>query len=207
MFASKEEEWFNEYVQELVAEGYIEYFTYQPDSIELAPEASVHARTATKSGRVDESIVLAKKVSYTPDWKIYWSNKAFGMFFWEQDGVYPKHFYPYRKANHDAFIPFYAENNVSVIDVKGEFIGRSNTSAITFPILQKWLLSKGIYVQKVVVSLGEKGLFNRTFTPVKIIHDEVYKNDYKKNGNIVAKAGESKLKYKPIILEQYVNRK
>ena len=50
-------------------------------------------------------------------------------------------------------------------------------------------------------------MFNRTFTPVKIIHDEVYKNDYKKNGNIVAKAGESKLKYKPIILEQYVNRK
>ena len=60
-------------------------------------------------------------------------------------------------------------------------------------------MSKGVFVQKVVVSLCEKSIFYRTFTPRTVVSGEVYKKDYKDK-----KAGESKLKYKPVLIEHFV---
>lgn len=67
-----------------------------------------------------------------------------------------------------------------------------------FPIIQKWLMSKGTFVQKVVVTLDEKGIFSRSFTPRSVIANEVYKKNCK-----FGKEGDSKLKYEPKLIEQW----
>lgn len=197
---SREEEMFFEYLTELKDAGYITEIIYQPESFELSPERCVGASVTKRNDEVDKSIVLAKKHLYTADFDVTWDESAHGLFYWQEGGVYPNNFYPYRKSSHDSFIPFFAQQGSSLIDVKGEFIGRNNTSAITFPINQKWLLSQGVYVQKVVVSLTEKGIFARTFTPQSVVKSEVYKVGDKK--------GSGKLKYNYISLKEYVcNRK
>lgn len=199
IFDSKEEEWFFWYLEELKELGYVD-FKYHPCTFELAPDCAVRASESKRNKKVDKYIKLTKKVSYTPDFKVYWSDKAKGVFTWEILGEYDNNFYPYRKSYHDNFIPFFADNNISYIDVKGEFVGRNNSSGVTFSIKQAWTLNRyGIFVQKVVVGLSEKGIFYRTFTPDKVIKEKVYKTNSKN-----WKVGDSMLKYTPVTLKEFI---
>ena len=120
--------------------------------------------------------------------------------------MYNKGVYPYSKANKDNFVPFKAANSdepYSYIDVKGESVGRNNSSAITFPINQKYVMQQfDVFIQKITVSLSEKGIFAKTFTPRQVIIDEVYKVNCK-----TGKIGESKIKYQPVLLEQFLKLK
>jgi hypothetical protein len=54
--------------------------------------------------------------------------------------------------------------------------------------------------------LTPKGLFNRSFTPRTVITDEVYKRDYKR-GDVNKKAGDSKLRFEPRLLQHWVKLK
>lgn len=202
-FDSKEEAQMSLYISELLEKGFLVGATYHPESFELSPVASIEARTGTISSEVVETINLAKKHVYSCDWKLYWADKADGVFFWSRKGLYKKNFFPYRKSHANNFVPFFADNNISYIDIKGGYVGKSNSSGVTFSINQKWTLQKyGIFVQKIVVSNDEKGLFARTFTPRIVVSSEVYKKDTKDH-----KIGESKLKYIPLLLEQWIRQK
>jgi hypothetical protein len=215
-YASKEELMFSHYVKELIDAGYLNGAKYQPPSFELSPETSFLAAVTKKNKEEDKSIKVLNEHSYQADWRLFWNIKSEGTFYWQNGGSYQNNFFPYRKSSHDAFVPFYAslekidgiEQIVSTMDIKGAFVGRNNTSGITFPLNQKWTMKQhGVFVQKVVISLDVKGLFYRTFTPRQVIVDEVYKKDYVRNNRVYAKAGDSKLKYKPILLEQFIKNK
>ncbi len=66
---------------------------------------------------------------------------------------------------------------VSIIDVKGIFNGRNNTSAITFPLNQKWVFQKtGDIVQKVIPIK----LFEDTFFPKRYLLDDEGKKPRRK---------------------------
>ena len=198
---SREEQLFLYYIEELKEHGYIAEAVYHPQSYELAPETYVQAFTATKKGNGYKDIPLLKKHVYTADWSILWNPIAKGIFYWEKGGVYKEGFFPYSSRKHDNYIPFYGMK--SVVDIKGGFVGRNNTSGITFPLNQKWVMRQyGDLVQKVVVSLDSKGLFYKTFTPRVVIENEVYQT----NGKTWTK-GESKLKYEPITLDEYIGKK
>ena len=86
---------------------------------------------------------------------------------------------------------------VTWVDVKGTFSGAHGLAK--FSIIQKWLLTNGTFIQKVVVSLDEKSIFAKTFTPRTIVSQEVYKKDCR-----YGKEGDSKLKYEPRLLEHYL---
>lgn len=207
-YASKEELMFSYYVKELIDAGYLNGAEYQPPSFELSPETLFLAAVTKKNKEEDKSIKVLNEHSYRADWRLFWNVRAEGVFYWQNGGSYPNNFFPYRKSSHDAFIPFYAKKQTSVIDIKGGFVGRNNTSGLTFPLNQKWTMKQhGVFVQKVVISLDVKGLFYRTFTPRQVIIDEVYKKDYVRNNRVYAKAGDSKLKYKPILLEHFIKNK
>ena len=54
---------------------------------------------------------------------------------------------------------------IIILDVKGTFIGKNNNSAITFPVIQKWLCDKqDIYVNKLV----PKYFFKHTWCPKEV---------------------------------------
>ena len=60
----------------------------------------------------------------------------------------------------------FIQNNAWMIDVKGTFVGRGNSSGITFPLNQKWMYSAhGILVEKVIPIK----LFEKTFTPKRYL--------------------------------------
>jgi hypothetical protein len=84
------------------------------------------------------------------------------------------------------------------IDIKGEFAGRTNTTQYTFPLKQKWLYQDyKIYTNKIIPNK----LFAKTFTPKKVVELEIFKRDNVKKG---IKAGDSKLKFKPTKIEDWL---
>ena len=206
-YASTEEVMFSSYVAELLERGWLVDAIYQPRPFLLAPDTHVYAREHTKKGTKESKVKLLNKHIFTADWELTWSEKADGVFTWNTQGTYKHGFYPYRKGYADNFIPFYEVGGVSYIDVKGEVVGRNNSSAITFPLNQKWVMASGYYVQKVIVSLKDKSVFARTFTPRRVVVDEVYKKDYKRNGKILAREGDSKIKYEIVLIEHFEKKK
>jgi len=198
-YDSREEILFSYYVTELLEHGWLEHAEYQPASFVLSEDHLVHAYEQKKDKNVPVNVKLARGHKYTADWKLAWSKKADGVFFWHTGGVYKSGFYPYRKARAGNHVPFYATSRQTYVDIKGGFIGRNNTSAITFPINQKMLLTEGVFVQKVVVSLDQKSIFHKTFTPRRVVYEEIYKVDGKHG-----KKGHTKLKYEPKLLEQWL---
>lgn len=207
-YASNEEKFFHLYVTELLDGGWLKSATYQPDSFVLTEAVLASMMIEKKNCSDIKDIKLMNGHSYTADWKLVWNKKADGVFYWLGMGVYKQGAYPFSKPRADYFVPFKAEvdehgNAFSIIDVKGEATGRNNSSAITFPLNQKMLYDKeGLFVQKVVVSLSDKGLFARTFTPIDVITQEVYKRDCK-----FGKKGETKLKYQPRLLQHWIKLK
>lgn len=204
-YASVEEKRFSYYVNELLDGGWLLNATYQPSSFLLTEDVKVHAFVHKKNSNEMVYVKLLNGSEYTCDWELLWSPKADGVFTWREGGVYNKGFFPYSKKYPNCFIPFYSVGGVSYIDVKGNFAAQGNSSAITFPVKQKMLMQKGIFVQKVVLSLDDKSLFANTFTPRDVIRDEVYSKDYKKGG-VVHEAGTSKLKFTPVLIEDFVKR-
>ena len=197
-YDSKEERYFSYYVDELLEAGYLVSAEYHPTPFELCSETTVLARTTKRNKSVDKSIKLTGKHVYTADWRLIWNMNADVKMYWcefdEKSEFYSVEVF------HE--LPDGRVRALSHVDVKGGFKGKNNNSAITFPINQKWVMDKfGIFVQKIIVSTDKKSIFAKTFTPKKVVEEEVYKKDNIKRG---IKAGDSKLKYKPISLEQYV---
>lgn len=203
-FDSKEEAMFYSYVKELVYNKWAKSFYYQPESFTLSEDVFVHAYEETAKDTKMVKVKLTRGNVYTADFKIVWDKKAKGVFCWLEGGVYKKGFFPYSKQRKDNFIPFFArfedEELVTYVDVKGSFSNAHGLS--TFSNQQKWLMSKGTFVQKIVITLDDKGLFSKTFTPRTVVANEVYQRDCK-----YGKEGESKLKYEPKLIEQWTKLK
>jgi hypothetical protein len=201
-FDSREEALFSSYLSELKNAGFIKAIEYQPKSFVLTEDLFVHAFEQKRDYNKPTNIKLARGAEYTADFKIEWNKSAHSTFYWLQGNDYPTGFYPYRKAKASAHIPFFArldDDSVPVtwVDVKGTF---SNAHGLAkFSIIQKWLETKETFIQKVVVSLDEKSIFAKTFTPRVIVANEVYQKDCKHG-----KKGESKLKFEPRLLEHYL---
>lgn len=89
---------------------------------------------------------LLHKQAYTPDFFISFTDK-------------------FNQFSHGLHL----QNNSCYVDVKGTYTkGFANSSAYTFPILQKWLYDKyNIFVNKIVVrdNNTKKGFFSKTFVP------------------------------------------
>ncbi len=151
---SQEELYFIWWLEELQSAGFIESFYRIEEPIVIFEKTSFDFIVGNK----ELSKPILRKINYTPDFYIQWADKAEGIFLAVVNGSYTKE--QFKRC------VFYCESNkVSIVDVKGTFSGRL-ISAITFPIIQKILFHKNIFVQK-VVPLGDKGLFANTFTPAK----------------------------------------
>ena len=208
-FASKEERLFSYYISELILGGWVKEAIYQPMSFVLSEDKTVDVFIKKKNHNDHKAIKLLNKHHYKPDWKIIWGKKAEGIFYWISGGIYNQGVFPYSKTRRDCFVPFKAsifEGEVfSYVDIKGETVGRNNSSGITFPLNAKWMLQQhDLFVQKIVVSLTEKGLFYRTFFPRRTVIEEVYKRDYTRNGELIGKKGDSKIKVDIILMEKFI---
>jgi hypothetical protein len=207
-FDSKEELWFSYYLSELKQHGYIDNYKHHPKTFVLSDAVYVNVFVKMKTFNKPKKVKLLNESKYTPDFEINWNKKAKDVFYWTDGGVYDKGTYPYSKPNKDNFIPFNAQydnlgNPFTLVDVKGAVAGRNNNSAISFPINQKFLMkTTQLFVQKVVVSLCEKGLFYRSFFPRTVVADEKYKRNCTHG-----KEGDSKIKVDVRLIEKWLKIK
>lgn len=93
---------------------------------------------------------------------------------------------------------FYYTNDICYIDTKSEFTApNKRMSNDKLPLVQKALWNlKEIYINKTIPFQ----LFEKTFTPQKVISEYVYKKDYRDKP-----AGSSRLKFKPRTIKEYLD--
>lgn len=207
-FDSKEEMWFSYYLSELKERGFIKDFIHQPYTFTMTEPYMSNMFVEKRNHNEQKDVKLLNESTYTPDFEITWDKKANGLLYWVQGGVYKRGAYPYSKPRRDYFVPFVANTNglgqtLSYVDVKGTF-GASDRS---FSLTQKFMASQGTFVQKIVISLCEKGLFYKTFFPRFVVASEVYKKDYKRKGKLIAKEGDSKIKVDIRLIEKWLKLK
>lgn len=154
---SEEELFFCHWVDELIQRGYVEEFYRVQEPIIIFEKVNFDFFVTEKSKIKQISKFILHPLTYTPDFYIRWAEKADGIFYATINGTYTKE--AFNKCE------FYCrDDRVSIVDVKGGWSGAKLISSVTFPVLQKILFFKDIYIQK-VVPLTPKGLFSKTFTP------------------------------------------
>lgn len=196
------ETYFEWYINELKEAGYIKLVKREPFSI-LVSDAVERKRYdfSVKTPRI-ENYKLFQQNTYLCDWIIIWEKHAHEIFYNLLDDN------PLR-----IYCPFYAivdkeGEHISFVDVKpasGAMIFGNNTSAYTFPILQKIIYTVyGIYVNKAIpiplmgkgiVKSGNKtALFLTTFIPKRYLLTD---------GGMQGR----EIKYKKQSLKEYVDYK
>jgi len=196
-FDSKEEMHIWWYLMELYEYGFIDFVQYHPEPFLLSekqfiPEYKMIQKTKRKEVWSHVAAVFINQHVYTADFKIVWTSIG-------------ADFFVNRYDEEDKKKPFWGkiinDEIVSYIDVKGSFSGPNNSSAITFPLNQKWVFDKhGVYVQKVIPVYGQrkgvrtlyKGLFVDTFTPERYLYCD--EKDNRARG----------IKYEPIKAGDYI---
>lgn len=171
IFDSQEEKDFDAYLRELKDAGFIEHYVYHPETVMLFDKFSVKFKDI--KGIIKEEHLL-HDIKYTYDFAILWYEKGKHLFYKsinDLNTVYDK-----KKLPFYAFYEPLDDTNWSYIDVKGDFAGPHNNSAITFPLLQKMMLHiKDKYVQKII----PKKLFEKTFVPKELWYTEKTKKERK----------------------------
>lgn len=178
-YDSDEEMYFRWYLDELVSAEIVLRYAYQPASILLTKKVNglsmVNKPTKKDPDRLVEkrSLFLNPHV-YTPDYIVVWSPLAVKYGLVSALGVEMQDSLQVDLSDKEA--PFRANKYgssclYSVIDIKGAFARATNSTAITFPLNQKWVFDKyGLYVQKIIPN-DTKGncLFAKTFTPKRFL--------------------------------------
>lgn len=163
-YLNDEEKYFSDYLFELQEAGFIYDIVYQPKAKILFEGLTVNRNKekVLKKGTiiVQEDFILLQPHKYTPDFLFKWTPKGIPLVNTIGNFVKGKPFI----AN-TGITGVNSDMLLSVIDTKGTFANSKNSSALTFPLNQKWIFQQyGIYVQKIVVG-NSKGIFKDTFCP------------------------------------------
>lgn len=182
---NKEEGYFYDWLLELKSRGYIHKIfiqqTYQLyESVEFP---FIREKKLKKSTKVESYVgKVLNPLVYTPDFVIYWNQKARGKFVFLTGDTIPEAITStlqrmfFGRCGRETVL--YDEGKETqyietVIEIKGTFAARHNSSAITFPIIRKIMFQeRGIFVNKVMPMHKTKGIFAKTFTPLTYFKTE-----------------------------------
>ena len=169
-FRSNEEMYFGWYLEDLLDAGYIDDWTYEEETFDLALPVKLPWKKQLKTKVKDMSMSFLEKCTYNPDFKIYWNEKAKGVFYYNlEEEIYDPKTLPY----------FACQQNISRIEIKPNHDFQNKTQQAVIKI--KWLMQLGTYVQLVIpapkVSKGGKlnpqsALFNNTFIPRRYVYTD-----------------------------------
>jgi hypothetical protein len=152
---SAEETWCVYFLDELKKHDLIKDYKYHEIVYYLSEKVTIPSTTINKGKEKVKDRFIFHDHIYTPDFTIYWTQQ--GLDLMTEKSRYFKYF------TGGYFELSYRFNHyVSIIDVKGSFNGRNNTTAVTFPLNQKWVYQQtGDIVQKIIPAK----LFEETFYP------------------------------------------
>lgn len=178
-FDSDEELYFSWWLDELVKYGYVSSWFKNEDSYQLTD--GLKHKYVRQMKRVEDKVLyqtILNPSSYTPDFKIQWTEKALGIFV-------SKILSPNKIVTH-----FICNNNLlSVDEIKGGFDSNNMTRLAINNIKLVWYRHE-IYINMIKVP----NIFNKTFTPIRyLLTDKSMKP--------------RKIKYKNIVtLNEFINK-
>ena len=142
-FDSQEEVWFSAWLHEAQEKGYVIYHKYHPSSFLLS---------VNQTYKVEKQLKTKVKVIHKHLLRPHWYQTDFKV-------AFSKSFLESFKTK------LYSTGEYYWIDIKGVFAGRNNTSAVTFPLNQKWVYEKyNVFVNKVV----PERFFKHTWVPQSV---------------------------------------
>jgi len=154
-YDSREEEFFNMWLDELVEAGYIDKYVYQPESFKLNEPVcyKIHKKLKTKTKIIEKTLMQARE--YTPDYTVYWNEKAKGILYNNLD------------EEIESRPIFFAQNDITILDIKGKH--NQHSSWAVFEAARKDVWEKyGIFIEK-IQPIGKKTcLFSKSFTPKNV---------------------------------------
>ena len=176
---SNEETFFYDWLLELKEAGYIEKIVIQPNytltkklSLPFMKQKtmkSIDKATGKPKVKIEEQdCTILNGMSYTPDFLVIWTEKAMDKFIFDSASVLTKSFTDTQKSKFFTVThPFDSSKKLdTILEIKGSFASRHNSTAIKFPLLQKIVYRiHNIYVNKVMPLDKKAGLFSQTFTP------------------------------------------
>lgn len=163
-FDSEEEKLFYLWLEELKVEGFVKDYTFHSESFTLSEKVTYNwVKKMKTKDKLMESTLLHPHI-YTPDFRIWWEPKAYGIFYYDID------------QSHKLLdtVPF-----IVSVDNNGEDLGSyveikpswdMNNMQRLFAINQKWMWQEHlIYVQKIIPIGKSTCLFAKTFIPQEAI--------------------------------------
>lgn len=165
------------FAEELIAKGYVNAITRAPSYILCDPVVSSYAEQLKRGSKVVTQTV-AKGVTYTPDYVIWFTDKALGLFCWDINSG--------TKWNTGLLVGQY-ENGLykATIEVKPDFQRNSTTPKSVQSM--KWLYQKhGVFVNL----FRPNHVFEKLFVPTKYMTTET--------------GGTRRFKFNPKTLSEYL---
>lgn len=196
---SDEEVYASWFFEELLAKGYIEEITYQPEPFTLANPVPYYWQQPKPTKKEPNRTVLKENkllegVEYTPDVQVIWTEKAKDVFY---TLTHPKS----NKCNlFIAHIDTDTNKPFSVIEVKPVFDDNNMTREVI--LKHKWVYQ--IYRIYTNMFIRDK-IMPKLFTPARYIATQVYTKKYtNKKTKVTYNKGDSKIKWKVRTLEEYL---
>jgi hypothetical protein len=172
-FDSNEEVLMYHWLQDAIREGWVEGFDFQPETFVLNDAVPIIKCSYSPLKRPpyfktkERSVSLVGSYVYTPDFRINFTPDP------EESGTRPilSRWFP------DVFIGADGRDSCScLVDTKGGFVGKNNSSGVTFGVKRAWLYStQGVYVHKIV----PRKLFKDTWVPEACKYTRVRKQPVK----------------------------
>lgn len=176
------------FAEELIREGFVYKVERSPSYMLCDPVQSTYA-IHLKRGSKQETQTISQGVSYTPDFDIFFTPKALGVFCWELgSGVkWDKNLFVVQRTD------IFKDNYVSpvykaCVEVKPDFQRASTTPKSVQSM--KWLFQK-------------QGVFVNLFRPNRIFEGLFVPEKYRMNERGYPRT----LKFKALTLKQYLNEK
>jgi hypothetical protein len=196
-FKSDLELFFFLYLQELEEHGFVANIGYETSTFMLSEPYARKYLVNGKKKVLEKSESLLQKSSITSDFTFDFLPKAEGIFYIGSNPIncLAKDI-PFRLSTED---PTNLECLVEVKSVQESSRTSSNTS---FPYKCKFCLEKWgrlIYKVKPYSPQGRNCLFEKTFTPAKVLKHEVYKRNC-----AYGRKSESKIRYKVRTIDEYL---
>lgn len=176
------------FAEELIKAGYATKIVRSPSYLLCDPVQHTYVEQMIKSSKqVTQTISLG--TSYTPDYDIYFTEKALGIFCWELGSTtkWEKHLLVAQKENR---YPTFDQGNPTYracLEVKPDF-SRASTTPKSVQTM-KWLMQKhGVYCNL----FRPNRIFEGLFTPQKYL--------------VTERGTQRLLKFTPLSLQQYLNK-
>lgn len=171
------------FAEELQKKGYVTKVTRPPSYLLCDPVQSTYA-VQLKRGSKQETQTISQGVTYTPDYDIYFTDKALGIFCWELGSgkKWEKNLLVAQKV---------VENGVTLYraccEVKPDFQRNSTTPKSVQSM--KWLMQK-------------QGVFVNLFRPNRMFEGLFVPDKYR----VTERGTQRILKFKPLRLDEYLKK-